>query len=100
MKKAFLSKKISSGKKYYKYFIGYLYNDHKVKSLNIMLPKTNAYVKSFDGQSKWVYSLIEYGYLLEKYNTVWDKVSPGIIKELDLSLSIVKNSENQNKILW
>ena len=33
-------------KKNYKYFIGYLYNDHKVKPLHVMLPKTSAYVKS------------------------------------------------------
>ena len=28
-------------------FIGYLYNDDKVKPLNIMLPKTSAYVNSY-----------------------------------------------------
>ena len=31
---------------------------HKVKSLQIMLPKTSAYVKSYDGQTKWMYFLI------------------------------------------
>ena len=41
------------------YFIGYLYNNHKVKPLNIMLPKTSANVKSCDGQTKWMYFLIE-----------------------------------------
>ena len=50
--KVLVSKKISSGEKNYKYFIGYLYNDHKVKPLHIMLPKTSAYVKSYDGQTK------------------------------------------------
>ena len=39
--------KISSGEKNYKYFIGYLYNDDKVKPLHVMLPKTKAYIKSF-----------------------------------------------------
>ena len=29
-----------------------MYNDHKVKPLHIMLPKTSAYVKIFDGQTK------------------------------------------------
>ena len=29
-------------------FIGYLYIGNKVKPLNIMLPKTSAYVKSYD----------------------------------------------------
>ena len=41
--------------KNYKYFIGYLHNDHKIKSLHIMLPKIIAYVKSCDGQTKCMY---------------------------------------------
>ena len=48
--KVLVSKKISFGEKSYKYFIGYLYNDHKVNPLHIMLPKTNAYVQN--GQTK------------------------------------------------
>ena len=46
--KVLVSHKISFGKKDYKYFIGYFYNDHKVKPLHIMLPKTSAYVKRYD----------------------------------------------------
>ena len=30
-----------------------------------MLPKTSSYVKSYDGQTKWMYFLIEYDNLLE-----------------------------------
>ena len=56
-----------SGEKNYKYFIGYLYNDHKVKPLHLVLPKTSAYVKRCDGQTKWMYFLIEDDDLLEKY---------------------------------
>ena len=48
-----------------------------------MLPKTNTYVKSYDGQTKWMYFLIEDDNLLEKYNTIWDKVSAEIKKEFD-----------------
>ena len=48
-----------------------------------MLPKTSAYVKSYDGQTKWMYFLIEDDDLLEKYNTIWDKVSADIKKEFD-----------------
>ena len=61
-------------KKNCKCIIGYLYNDNKVKPLDTMLPKTSAYVKSYDGQTKWMYFLIEGDDLLEKYNTIWDKV--------------------------
>ena len=37
-----VSNKISFGKKNYKYFIGCLYNDNRVKPLDIMLPKASA----------------------------------------------------------
>ena len=74
---------MSFGKKKYKYFIGCLCNDNKVKPLRIMLPKTSAYVKSYDGQTKWTYFLIEDYDLLEKYNTIWDKVNADIKREFN-----------------
>ena len=52
-----VSNKISSDEK--KYFTGYLCNDYKVKPLHIMITKTSTYVKSYDGQTKWMYFLIE-----------------------------------------
>ena len=70
IEKLLVFKKISFGEKNYKCFIGYLYNDNKVKLLHLMLPKTSAYVKSYDGQTKWMYSLIEDDDLLEKYNII------------------------------
>ena len=51
-----------------------------------MLPKTSAYVKRYDGQTKWIYFLIEDDDLLEKYNTIWDNVSADIKKEFDSKL--------------
>ena len=45
-----------------------------------MLQKTSAYVKSYDWQAKFMYFLIEDDKLLEKYNTMWDKVSADIKK--------------------
>ena len=45
--------------------------------------KTNAYVKSYDRQIKWVYYLSENDDLLETYNTVCDNVIAGIKKEFD-----------------
>ena len=47
-----------------------------------MLPKTSAYIKSYDGQTKWMYFFIEDDNL-EKYDTVWNKVSADIKKKLD-----------------
>ena len=78
IEKVLVSNKISFGEKNYKYFIGYLYNDNKVKPLHRMFPKTSGYVKSYDGQTNWMYFLIKDDDLLEKYNTVWDKVSADI----------------------
>ena len=49
-----------------------------------MFPKTSAYVKrSYDGQTKWMYFLIEDDDLLEKYNTILHKVIADINKEFD-----------------
>ena len=59
MKEVLVSNKISFGEKNYKYFIGYFYNDDKVKPLPIMLPEASAYVKNYDGQIKWMHFLIE-----------------------------------------
>ena len=56
-----------------------------------MLSKTSAYVKSSYGQTKWMYFLIEDGDLLEKYNTIWDKVSADINLELITNFSTIKN---------
>ena len=80
IEKVLVSNKIYFAEKNYKYFIGYLYNGNKVKPLNIMLPKTSAYVKSFDGQTKRVYFFIKDDDLLKKYNTIWDKFSADIEK--------------------
>ena len=81
IEKVLVSNNILSGEKNYKYFIGYLCNHDKVKPLHIILPKTTTYVKSYDGQTKWVYFLNGKDDLLEKYNSFWDKVSSDIKKE-------------------
>ena len=56
-----------------------------------MLPKTSVYVKSYDRQTKWMYFLIEDDGLLEKYNTIWEKVSTDIKQNLIASLPTIKN---------
>ena len=71
IEKVLVSNRISFGEKNYKYFIGYLYNDPHVKPLH-MLPKTSPDVKSYDGQIKWMYFLIEGDDLLKKYNTIFE----------------------------
>ena len=34
-------------------YFGYFYGDYKIKLLHIMLPTANAYVKNYDGQTKF-----------------------------------------------
>ena len=80
IEEALVSNEIFSIEKYYKYFLGYLYNDHKVKPLQKTLPKTSNDVKSYDVWTRWIYFLNEGGDLLQRYNTIWDKVSAGIKK--------------------
>ena len=48
-----------------------------------MLPKTNAYVESYNGQTKWMYFFVEDNDLSRKYNTIWNKFSVDIEKEFD-----------------
>ena len=48
-----------------------------------MLPKASSYVKSYDGQTKWMNFLIEGDDLLGKYNTIWGKFRADIKKEFD-----------------
>ena len=52
---ALVTKKVSSGDKNYEYFIGYLYDDYKIKPLHIMPPKVRTYVKGFDDHTKWMF---------------------------------------------
>ena len=54
IEKVLVSNKISSGKKNCNNFIGYLDNYYKDKPLHIMFPKTSAYVKGYDGQTRWM----------------------------------------------
>ena len=43
----------------------------------------SAYVKIHDGETKWMYFLIEDDELLKRYNDIWNKVSNRIKNEFD-----------------
>ena len=45
-----------------------------------------AYVKTYDGQTKWMNFLLKDDGLLEKWNTIWAKVTADIKKECDSEL--------------
>ena len=55
IEKVLISNKISFSQKSHKYFIGYLYNDHNLNSLHIILPKASVFVKRYDGKTNWMY---------------------------------------------
>ena len=42
-----------------------------------MIPKASAYVKGYDGKTKWINFLIKDDDLLKKYD-IWNKVSSSI----------------------
>ena len=66
-----------------------------------MFLKTNVNVKNHDGQIEWMGFSIEDDGLLEKYNTIWDKLSADLRKEFDNKpVYNKKNFENQNNISW
>ena len=54
-----LSSMVPSGEENHRYFTGFKDNDYKIKPLLIMLPKTNAYVRRCDGETKWMNFLIK-----------------------------------------
>ena len=56
-----------------------------------MLPKARAYVKSYDGQTKWMYFLIEDDNLLEKYKTIWADLKKNLIASLSIKVFCKKN---------
>ena len=68
-----------------------MYDDYKIKPLYIMLPKTSVYLKSYYGQTKLMYFLIEDDNLLENNNIFWDKVSTDIKKKIDSEPAYNKN---------
>ena len=54
-----------------------------MKPLHIILLKTSAIVKCFDGQTKFMYFLLEGDALLEKYNLIGNNVNADIKKKND-----------------
>ena len=53
-----ISDKISSVKKNYENFIKYIDDDYKIKLFSVIFLKTSAYVKHYDGETKWMCFLI------------------------------------------
>ena len=48
-----------------------------------MLPLPSAYIKNYDEETNWIYFLIKDDDLLNKYNTIWDKINADAKTELN-----------------
>lgn len=66
-----ISKRIFSGDKKNKHFIGYIDNT-KIELFSIILPKTSACVEKYDVGAKWMYFLIEGENLVKTYHNIWN----------------------------
>ena len=75
-----VSSMVSPGENHYIHFIGYKNNDYEIKISGIMLPKTSAYVKSYDGETEWMTFLIRDDNLMKKHDDIWNKVTNSIKK--------------------
>ena len=62
----------------YKYFCGYLNND-VIKSLSIILPQMNGYIKYFDDGGKNMSFVTDDEKVYEKYDEIWNVVK-GLLK--------------------
>ena len=58
IEKILASKKLSSVKKHYKYFIGYLHDSYKVNLFHIMFPRASPHLKEYGGEPKCMYFFI------------------------------------------
>ena len=63
--------------------------DYKIKLLFRMPKKMNACVKSRNGETNWMYFLIENDDLLKKYNNIWNNIKNSIKENLIANPSTV-----------
>ena len=60
--------------------------------------KKNAYVKGYDGETKWMHFLIEDDELLKNHIDIWNKVSNSKKKEFDSEQPINDKKSLKTKI--
>ena len=80
--KILISKRESYGKNNIKkYIIGY--NDNTIRPLQLFLPKMTGYLNIFEDGNRKMYFLTDNNEFLEKYMTIWEKISYLINKNFD-----------------
>ena len=78
----------------YKYFCGYLNND-VIRSLCVILPQMNGYIKYFDNGGKNMSFVTDDEKVYEKYNEIWNVVK-GLLK-LKFAASPIRNEKYLGK---
>ena len=68
-----------------------------LRNVSKIFPKVRAYVKYYDGKTKWAFFLFEDDEILKEWNNIWDKFRNDMKKKLMVNTSTIKNRENQNK---
>ena len=58
--------KVSSSKRYYKYFISYKDDDYEIKVLYVMIQKPSPYIKSYDDETKYMFFLNRRWWIVKK----------------------------------
>ena len=71
--KTVVSDKFKHSKEGFKYFIDYQENEI-VKSLCVILPQMNGYIKYFENGGKNMYFLIKNSKVWEKYEDIWNVI--------------------------
>ena len=69
-----VSYKIKHNDNGFKYFLGYSYNDHVIRTLCIILPQMSGYIKYFDNGGKNMSFKIEDESVYLKYTEIWNKI--------------------------
>ena len=75
----------------HKYFCGYLNNDGIIKSLCVILPQMNGYIKYFDDGGKNMSFVTDDEKAYEKYDEIWNVVK-GLLK-LKFAASPIRNDK-------
>ena len=75
----------------YKYFCGYLKNDGIIKSLCVILPQMNGYIKYFDDGGKNMSFVTDDEKVYEKYDEIWNVVKN--LLKLKFAASPIRNGK-------
>ena len=68
-----ISYRVKQNNDTYKYFVGYLHDDHMIKPLCVILPQMSGYIKYFNSGGKNMSFKTGDENVYLKYNEIWNK---------------------------